>query len=552
MVTELSYLKYDQSWYAQPMGEVPEISLGEMLERCARQYAGNTAVICLGQRIDFTELNKLANSFAAFLESRGIKKGDRVAVFLPNLTQHLIAFFGIVKLGAVSVPCNVMLKDRELLYYLQDSGARTIVVLDMFYDVVEKVRSKTELETIVVCSLGDFFSPLKRGLGRMMGKLKRYAVPYDQKTIFRFTETIKKPARPVSAEIDPKTDPLLILYTAGTTGEPKGVVLTHYNFIFNIKNTISAENISKDDVSLTLFPMFHISGYILFTLPSLYVGSTVILHPRFDAAEYMQLMQKHRVTLFAAPPTVYVAFLNHPRFKQYDLSSLRFTYGCGAPVPSPLQNSWKEATTLNLINGYGLTETTATATTSLSSRKNLDPSCIGVPLGGEVAIMDKEGRILPRGQHGEIVFRGPQILKEYWNKPEATREVFTADGWFRTGDAGYISEEGFVYFVERIKDLIIASGYNIAPAEVESVIQEYPAVREAAVVSVPDEYRGETVKAFVVLKESAQGKVSEQEIIDFSKERLAAYKYPRKVEFISELPKSPTQKVLRKILRERG
>ncbi len=551
-MAELSYMKYDESWYAKPIGEVPDISLGEMLTGCAEKYKDQRAVVCLDEEINYHELNDLAEKFASFLSKRGVKKGDRVAVFLPNLTQHVIAFFGIVKLGAISVPCNVMLKERELKYYLEDSGAKTIIVLDMFYDVIKNVRSEVELDTIVVCSLGDFMSPIKRTMGKLLGKLKSYDIPFDQKTVFKFNDAVKTTVQPGSVEIDPKNDPLLILYTAGTTGEPKGVVLTHYNFIFNIKNTISGESVTSNDISLTLFPMFHISGYILFTLPSLYSGSTVILHPRFDAAEYMQLIDKYKVTLFAAPPTVYVAFLNHPDYEKYDLSSLRFTYGCGAPVPSPLQKSWNEQTGLNLINGYGLTETTATAVTSLSAKKNLDPSCIGVPMGGEVAIMDEEGGILPREEQGEIVFRGPQVLKEYWNKPEETKRVFTEDGWFRTGDAGYMNKEGFVYFVERIKDLIIASGYNIAPAEVESVIQEHPAVQEAAVVSVPDEYRGETVKAFVILKESEKGNVTEQEIIDFCKDKLAAYKYPRKVEFIDELPKSPTQKVLRKILREKG
>ncbi|HCJ10912.1 MAG TPA: long-chain fatty acid--CoA ligase [Clostridiales bacterium] len=551
----LSHLKYDEAWYAKPMGRVPDISLGQMLRHSARKFGSRTAAICLDYPLTYAQLDELSDRFATFLHQRGIGKGDRVATLLPNILQHLVVFFGIVKLGAISVPCNVMAKERELDYFIKDSGARAIVVLDMFYDVVDKVRQKRPFETVVVCSLGDFMSPVKRVLGRLLGRLRSYPIPYGgDPSLFRFRQVLNatKDDWCLKVDINPHADPLLILYTAGTTGEPKGVVLTHRNFIYNIVNTSSAEDTGPDDIALILFPMFHISGYILFTLPSLYIGGTAVLHPRFDAKEYLRLIDKYKVTLFAAPPTVYVAFLNHPEFSKYDVSSLRFAYGCGAPVPSPLQEAWNRATGLDLINGYGLTETTATAVTSLSRKKNLEPSCIGVPVGGEVAIIDEDGKIVPRGQQGEIAFRGPQVMKEYWNKPEETKKVFTKDGWFRTGDAGYMSEEGFTYFVERIKDLIIASGYNIAPAEIEAVIQEHPAVKESAVVSVPDEYRGETVKAFVVLREQFKGRCTEEEIIEFCRERMAAYKCPRKVEFISELPKSPTQKVLRKLLRERG
>ncbi len=550
----LSYLKYDESWYAKPIGDIPEISLGEMLRQLAQKYSSRTAVICLGHKLTYRELDRLSDSFASFLYRRGIRKGDRVAVFLPNTIQHLIAFFGIVKLGAISVPCNVMSKDRELSYYLNDSGAKAIIILDMFYEVLDRLLSKSDiaLETIVVCSLGDFMNPLKRTLGRLTGKLEKYSVPFDSRLVFKFKDTVRQKPALVPVEIDPHNDPHIILYTAGTTGEPKGVVLTHYNFIFNLINTQAGEETSSDESCLVLFPMFHISGYIIFQMSCLYLGGKVILHPRFDAKEYLELIHKHRVTLFGAPPTVYVAFLSHPGFKKYDLSSLRFTFGCGAPVPSALQRRWHDAVGIYLTNSYGLTETTATATVSLTKRKNLEPSCIGIPMGGEVAIMDEAGKILPRGEQGEIVYRGPQVMKEYWNKPAETKKVFTEDGWFRTGDAGYMDENGFLFFVERIKDLIVASGYNIAPAEIEAVILEHPAVKESAVISVPDEYRGETVKAFVVLKEGYVGKVTDDEIIEFCRERMAAYKYPRRVEFIDELPKSSTQKVLRKILRERS
>lgn len=551
---KLSYLDFEEKWYAKPIGDVPEIALGEMMRRLAKKHGRRTAVLCLGSELTYQELDRLSDSFASFLHSRGIKKGDRVAVFLPNLIQHLVAFLGIIKLGAISVPCNVMSKDRELAYYLRDTGAKAIVILDMFYDVLEKVyrNYETSLETVILCSLGDFMGPLKVAMGRITGKLKKYSIPFGSRPIFKFTDAIKHQISLPAVEIEPRNDPLLIIYTAGTTGEPKGVVLTHYNFVFNTINTQAVEDTTPDEVCLILYPMFHLSGYIVFQLPCLYVGGKVILHPRFDTKEYLEMMHKHRVSIFGAPPTVFVAFLNHPDFKKYDLSSLKFTVTGSAPVPSPLQNKWQKEVGTDLINAYGLTETTATATSSLTKRKNLSPTCIGIPAGGEIAIMDKEGTILPLGEQGEIVFRGPQVMKEYWNKPEETEKVFTEDGWFRTGDAGYIDEEGFVFFVERIKDLIVASGYNVAPAEIEAVILEHSAVKETSVVSVPDDYRGETVKAFIVLKEGYAGKVTADEMIEFCRERMASYKRPRIVEFLDELPKSATQKVLRKILRERG
>lgn len=550
--SNLSYSKFNEDWYAKPIGKIPEVSLGEMLQQSAQKYGDKIAAISLGHKMSYRELDRFSDKFAYFLHSRGVRKGDRVAALLPNINQHLVAFFGIVKLGAISVPCNVMSKGRELGYFLKDSGAKAIVVLDMFYQVLDSVirESGAALETIVVCSLGDFMGPLKRTLGYLTGKLVKYRVPHESRNVYKFTDTLRHKADLVPVEIDPHKDPHIILYTAGTTGEPKGVVLTHYNFIYNLINTLSLEEITRDETSLILFPMFHISGYMLFQMSCFYLGGRVILHPRFDAKEYLELFHRYRVTMFAGPPTVYVAFLNHPDFKKYDLGNLKFTYGCGAPVPSPLQKRWHDAVGLHLVNAYGLTETTATATGSISKRKNLEPSCIGVPLGGEIAIMDEAGTILPRGEQGEIVFRGDQVMKEYWCKPEETENVFTEDGWLRTGDAGYMDADGFVFFVDRIKDLIVASGYNIAPAEIEEVILEHPAVKESAVISVPDEYRGETVKAFVVLKEGYTGRVSGEDIIAFCKERMAAYKYPRKVEFIEELPKSPTQKVLRKILRE--
>jgi long-chain acyl-CoA synthetase len=278
-----------------------------------------------------------------------------------------------------------------------------------------------------------------------------------------------------------------------------------------------------------------------------YVGGTTILEPRFDAGRYLKNLHKYRVTGFFAPPTVYVAFLNRPDFDRYDLKNLRISGASGAPVPLALQAKWKERTGLHLLNGYGLTETTAGAVVCLPNKFNHD--AIGVPLGGTVKIVNGDGEPVPIGERGEILFRGPQVAKGYWNLPEETEATFQG-GWLRTGDLATMDDDGFIFFVDRKKDLIIASAYKIAPTDVEQVLYRHPDIREVAVIGVPDEYRGETVKAFVVLKDDAKGKITEADIIHYGRENMAAYKYPRIVEFVNELPKSLIGKVLRQKLRD--
>ncbi len=541
---EKAYEKLNEDWYANPVAEEPRYSLHESLQHTAARVPEKTSVICLGQQLTYAQLEMLSNRFAAHLIESGVKKGDRVATMMPNITEHLIVFYGIIKAGATIVPFNVMLKEQEITYILNNSGAKTLVILDMFKDFIPGITASTDAKNIIISSLKSHVNALK---GTVQAEETGTDTPMLLDTILA-NKNYDGGFKPV--KVNPQEDLALILYTAGTTGTPKGVMLTHYNFMYNTIHEIYALGITEDDVSLILFPLFHVSGYMLISLPLVHLGGTVVLHPRFEAEEYLQLMHTCRVTMFAAPPTVYTGFLSHPNFDKYDISSLRLTLGCGAPVPGALQAKWKETVGFNLTNGYGLTETSAAALTSLPGKSCIEEGCIGVPVGGDVAIGDKDGNILPRGEMGEILFRGPQVAEGYWNNPRETAAAYTKDGWLKTGDAGYMNENGFTFFVERIKDLIVASGYNIAPAEIESYIVKHPDVEEAAVIGVPHEYRGETVKAFVVLKEGSKGKVTEEEIIEFCKNSMAAYKYPRIVQFIDELPKSASQKVLRRALKE--
>lgn len=547
-MTSLSQVSYDPSWGLRPTPPVDPMTTSDMFARSARHHPQKPALIFLDRSISYRELDDQVGRFAAALASLGIKAGDRVGAVLPNCPQHVIAFLAANRLGAIHVPANVMYGPDELRYIFEDAGIRLVVTLDLFFENVKAAAAGTAMEKIVVTGIDDFLGFPKNRLYRIKSRLdgSRPRVTFDNDTL-RFADLLKTPApAPAPAAVDFDAT-MMILYTAGTTGKSKGVMLTHRNFVYNAANQAENFAMTAEDINLVLFPMFHISGYLLATICMFYSGGTTILEPRFDARRYVRILDKYRVTIFFAPPTVYIAFLALPDLDRYDLSALRISGASGAPVPQAIQARWHERTGLDLLNGYGLTETTAGAIVSLPNKYNLD--ALGVPLGGEVKIADAQGRPVPIGERGEIWFKGPQVAKGYWNKPEETARAFVG-GWLRTGDIGTMDEDGFLYFVDREKDLIIASAYNIAPADVESVLLQHPAVQEVAVIGVPDEYRGETVKAFVVLAEDYRGKVTEADIIAYGKANMAAYKYPRQVEFIDQLPKSPIQKVLRKQLRD--
>ncbi len=545
-----SYISYDPAWGIRPTPEATPMTTYDMFRRNALKFPSKPALIFLDNVISYSQLNNMIESFAAGLISLGVKKGDRVGAVLPNCPQHVIVFLAANRIGAIHVPANVMYEGEELRHIFTDSEPKVVITLDLFLANVQNVMAGTVIEKIIVTGIDDFLTFPKAQLYRLKTRLEGIRVKtVNEVPCLKFKNLLKTdagslPAGPGKEAFD---DTMLILYTAGTTGKSKGVMLTHRNFVYNAGNQAENFDMTDKDVNLVLFPMFHISGYLLATICMFYGGGTTILEPRFDAARYIKILDKYKVSVFFAPPTVYVAFFSLPDFNSYNLSHLRVGGASGAPVPPAIQEKWNKITGLPLLNGYGLTETTAGAIVSLPNKVNHD--AIGVPIGGEVKIVDDQGNIVPLGEKGEILFKGPQVAKGYWNLPEKTAETFE-NGWLHTGDIGTMDEEGFIFFVDREKDLIIASAYNIAPAEVEAVLMKHEAIQEVAVIGVPDEYRGETVKAFIVLEEAAKGNITENEIIAYGKENMAAYKYPRKVEFIDALPKSPIQKVLRKELRD--
>lgn len=546
MSEELSYQKYDPSWGVKPVPPVPEVPLYKLMQESAKKNPDKPAVIFFHKEITYRELDELSDRVAQSLIERGIKKGDRVATMLPNCTQHVIAFYGILKAGAVIVPFNVMLKGDEISYILEESGAKALFCVDLLFPVVQPVAEKLGIAHVITVHAKDFSEPTAHIPPLLSGEKQTHEGAVD------FMDLIKEDkGTPPEVEIDPKKDLVMILYTSGTTGFPKGAMLSHYNYNAGSINT-EIIGISESDVIFMLFPLFHVAGYALGLLMAMYVGATAVPIPLFDAAEVMDLIQRFKVSVLFSPPTAFIGLLNHPDFSKYDLSSIKTTVACGAPVPPPLQREWQEKVGTYLYNGYGCTETTAGAPgiIEMQNKKKFGGETLGATTG-ELKIVDDNGDIVPRGTVGEFVHRGPGIALGYWKKPDETKKQFTEDGWWFSGDAGRMDEDGFVYFEERIKDLIVASGYNIAPAEVENYIYEHPAVQEVGVIGVPHDYRGETVKAYIVLKEDYVGKVTEDEIIQFCRDKMAVYKAPKVVEFIDDIPKTMTGKVLRRVLRDK-
>ncbi|MBN1573201.1 MAG: AMP-binding protein [Deltaproteobacteria bacterium] len=540
-----SYQKFDPSWGVNPIPPVPEAPLYKPMQDSAKKFPDKPAVIFLHHETTYRELDDLSDRFAQTLIEMGIKKGDKVATMLPNCTQHIIAFYGIAKVGAVAVPFNVMLKADEVKYILDESEAKVFVGIDLLYPVVQPVLEELKISNVILVHIKDFSAPTAK-LPPLLQMDK--SVPEG---MLDFMDVIAKDkGKPPEPDLDFKEDLAMLLYTSGTTGFPKGAMITHYNF--NAASVVAdVLGIKEDDVFLMLFPLFHIAGYALGLLPAMSFGCTTVPVPKFEPDDMMDVIQRFGVTVLFSPPTGYIALLNYPDFKKYDLSSIRVTVACGAPVPPPLQKEWEEKVGSYLYNGYGCTETMATSPgiIEFENKRKFQGETLGATTA-ELKIVDEEGKIVPRGTVGEFVHRGPGVAKGYWKKPEDTKKQFTKDGWWHSGDAGYMDEDGFVYFVERIKDLIIASGYNIAPVEVENYIYEHPAVEEVGVVGVSDEYRGETVKAYIILKEDYRGKVTEEEIIQFCREKMAVYKAPKIVKFVDEIPKTMTGKVLRRVLRE--
>jgi acyl-CoA synthetase (AMP-forming)/AMP-acid ligase II len=510
--------------------DFPNKPLYEFLRDNAEKNPKKVAINYYGREIGFQELDDLSDRFAAALNDSDLKKGDRVSLYLENCPQFVIAYFGTLKAGGVVVAANPMFKADELLYELEDAGARIIVALDHLYPQVETVRKKIQLSRVIVTSYWDFL-PENPGLPIHPSMQPPKAV---FPRTFDFLDLLEKyEPEPPSPEINMENDLALLQYTSGTTGLPKGAMITHHSLLFNTVGSTVWSGITVDDVHLSVLPFFHVTGMIHGMNRPVYSGTTNVMLSRFDTETAIKAINDNRCTVWISITTMNVAVVNFSDIHKYNLRSLRHCSSGGAPIPKEILKKWREIVGPELVEGYGLSETISQ--THVNPVSNPRYGSVGIPhFGVECRIVDMATEEeLPVGKEGELIIKGPMVLNGYWNNPVETEKAIK-DGWFATGDIARMDEDGYFYIVERKKDMIKASGYSVFPAEVEALMYEHPAVQEVAVIGVPDPHRGENVKACIVLKPKHRGLVKNEEVVAWAENKMAAYKYPRIVEFVDE------------------
>lgn len=531
--------------------EIPGIPFTAIFERTASRFPNVPAIYFYGHRWTYRQLDRMTNRFANALIGLGVRPGDRVALLLPNCPQFVAAYFGTWKAGAVVTPVNPLYAPGEIAHHLNDAGAEILVVLSRFYPRVQVIRGETPLQRVIVTEIKEYMGLPIRWLYALLKERAagdRVAVaPGD----YRWGDLLRgAPDAPPSVRVEPD-DLALLQYTGGTTGVPKGAMLTHRNLVANIAQShawIQPVLREGEDKILCVLPFFHLYGIAACLHLAVLLGATMILLPRWDVKEVLRTIHRLRPTLFPGVPTMYIAINHYPDLGRYDLSSLRFCLSGAAPLPAEVQQEFERRSGCRMVQGYGMTEASpVTHLTPLVGETPLRSTGLPVP-NTDVRVVDVETgqQIMPPGEEGEIIVRGPQVMKGYWRMPTETANVLR-DGWLHTGDIGYMDERGFFYVVDRKKDMIISGGAKVFPREVEEVLYQHPGVREVAVVGVPDPYWGEAVRAYIVPREGAH--LDEAEVIQFCKERLAAYKVPKSVEFRDELPKTLVGKILRRALR---
>ena len=520
-----------------------------MFRAAAVRAPGTPLIHYFDATLSVGEVDRLSDALASGFRDVGVRRGDRVALYLQNVPQFLLAMLGTWKAGAIPVSVNPMNKARELEGLLNDSGSKVLVCLESLYsDIAAQVLASTRVQTVVTTSELDFvMRPQDWGI-LSSSKRGHPAGTVDLMDLIRSHWG----ERPPSVELGPDSVAFLT-YTSGTTGPPKGAMNTHANVVFTAQAYRDWIELTPADVVFGLAPLFHITGLIGHVATALLVPAPLVLGYRFDAPTYLELIERYRATFTIGAITAFVALMNDPSCSARDLSSLVKVYSGGQPIPSATVEAFKKKIGPYIHSAYGLTETTSPSHfVPLGVRapvhRGSGTLAAGVPIFNTMSkVVDDHRRELPPGQEGEIAIKGPQVVPGYWEKPAETADTFP-DGWMLTGDVGFMDNDGWFYVVDRKKDLINASGYKVWPREVEEVLYGHPAVREAAVVGVPDPYRGETVKAFVTLKPAMS--VTPDDLVVFCRERMAAYKYPRKVDIIDELPKTSSGKIMRRELRD--
>lgn len=532
--------------------DYPVIPLARFYQNAAYEYPNNISMIFFGSKITYRQGWDYIRALSTALQKLGVNKGDRVSIYLPNSPQFVISFYAILRLGGIVVQTNPMYVPRELEHILNDSEAETIITLDLLYDRVKAVKDKTKIKRIIVTSIKDFLPPhLKLLYPLQYIRKKKPKIDFNEPGVYKFSDLLQTRPEKIDVKIDPKEDTALFQYTGGTTGISKAAMLTHYNLVANTIQVVSwlSDHEEGKEVLMAVLPFFHVYGMTVGMNFAIYLASTLILVPRFNVKEIVKLLAKYKVTLFPGAPTIYIAVINYKDVKKYDLTSIKACISGSAPLPVKVKEDFEKLTGAKLVEGYGLSE--ASPVTHCNPIYGLNkPGSIGIPLPDtDAKIVDLEtgDKEMPVGEPGELIVKGPQIMKGYWKMPEETTRVIR-NGWLYTGDIARMDKDGYFYIVDRKKEMIIASGYNIYPREIEEVLFKHPKIKEAAVVGIPSGYRGETVKAYIVLKDGETA--TEDEIKAYCRENLARYKVPEIIEFRKELPKSAVGKVLKRVLLE--
>ena len=531
-----------------------ENSLDELMASACKRYGDKTAYISMDKTLSFAELDRLATDFAGWLQSIGLKKGDRVALMMPNLLQYPICLFGVLRAGCVAVNVNPLYTPRELEHQMKDSGAEAIVVVENFAHTVEQVLPHLPaLRHIVVTPMGEMLGGLKGTLVNLVVRHVKKIVPaWHIPGAIKLRSALAAGHRHGFAAPGLTLDDLAFLqYTGGTTGISKGAMLSHRNIVGNVTQAhawISALVRDRQEIIITALPLYHIFALTANCLTFLRIGATnlLIANPR-DIPGLVKEMRKHPFTVITGVNTLFNALLNNAEFAKLDFSKLLITLGGGMAVQKPVADRWQQVTRRPLTQAYGLTETSPAVTINPLDLPGFNGS-IGLPISStELSIRNDAGLEAAVGQVGEICVRGPQVTKGYWQRPDETATAFHADGFLRTGDIGYVDEQGFVFIVDRKKDMILVSGFNVYPNEVEEVVASHPGVREVAAIGIPDARCGEAVKIFVVRKDP---ELTAEAIIAFCRTQLTSYKVPHHVEFRDDLPKTNVGKVLRRALKD--
>ncbi|WP_426319622.1 long-chain fatty acid--CoA ligase [Pseudoduganella sp. R-43] len=531
-------------------------SLVHLLEESFQKYASRNAFVCMDKFITYADLDQHSRRLGAWLQSRGMKKGARVAVMMPNVLQYPIAIAAILRAGYTVVNVNPLYTPRELEHQLNDSGAEAIIILENFATTLEQVLPRTQVKHIIVANMGEMLGGLKGMIVNFVVRnVKKLVPPFSLPNAVRFKDALGHARSMKLTPVELRHEDIAFLqYTGGTTGVSKGATLTHRNIIANLlqMQAWSAPKLADlppdERTIICALPLYHIFALTVCAMWGIREGGLNVLIPNpRDIGGFIKELAKYRFNMLPAVNTLYNALLNHPDFTKLDFSGLKVANGGGMAVQKAVADRWLKITGVTIVEGYGLSETAPVATANRFDSTEFS-GMIGLPIPStEVAILDDAGSEVPLGTPGEIAIRGPQVMAGYWNRPEETAKVMTADGYFKSGDVGVMDERGYVKIVDRKKDMILVSGFNVYPNEIEDVVAAHPGVLECACIGVPDEHSGEAVKVFVVKKDP---NLTVEALMEHCKQNLTGYKKPKYIEFRTELPKTNVGKILRRMLRD--